>query len=416
MCCGKRKEQRAKIMHQMRNRKSTNFTSSKNSFINGDISAGSIKSDPLHPSNILVPGSRIQDDAMRSSTSKSEEEYDKERVYEGVALAESEESSIDDLVYEWIDTMLCKGIKGLNDEFIALYSKTKPSKNNCSIFITNQNSGRNRYRNVVCLDNSRVKLSNHPSGNDYIHANYISTPFSERRFICTQAPLDSTIYDFWFMIIQERVEYIIMLTNFIEKGYTKSTLYFPSEANQTINYNGILVKCLRCERRMDFECDVWERSLMIKLSGMKTIMVTHFHWTDWPDHGIPNSYSCPLHLLEVVRMSFSPIVLHCSAGIGRTGCLVLIELVLEKLLCKQTCADMSILLADLRKQRANLIQNNIQYLYVYRTLLHYFALVGRIQKIDEVHEFINDYNQFIFAKSNKKNEYLRSLTSTNVKA
>ncbi|KAM3715933.1 Receptor-type tyrosine-protein phosphatase [Dirofilaria immitis] len=384
MCCGKRKEQRAKIMHQMRNRKSTNFTSSKNSFINGDISAGSIKSDPLHPSNILVPGSRIQDDAMRSSTSKSEEEYDKERVYEGVALAESEESSIDDLVYEWIDTMLCKG--------------------------------RNRYRNVVCLDNSRVKLSNHPSGNDYIHANYISTPFSERRFICTQAPLDSTIYDFWFMIIQERVEYIIMLTNFIEKGYTKSTLYFPSEANQTINYNGILVKCLRCERRMDFECDVWERSLMIKLSGMKTIMVTHFHWTDWPDHGIPNSYSCPLHLLEVVRMSFSPIVLHCSAGIGRTGCLVLIELVLEKLLCKQTCADMSILLADLRKQRANLIQNNIQYLYVYRTLLHYFALVGRIQKIDEVHEFINDYNQFIFAKSNKKNEYLRSLTSTNVKA
>ncbi|KAM3715934.1 Tyrosine-protein phosphatase Lar-like [Dirofilaria immitis] len=357
MCCGKRKEQRAKIMHQMRNRKSTNFTSSKNSFINGDISAGSIKSDPLHPSNILVPGSRIQDDAMRSSTSKSEEEYDKERVYEGVALAESEESSIDDLVYEWIDTMLCKGIKGLNDEFIALYSKTKPSKNNCSIFITNQNSGRNRYRNVVCLDNSRVKLSNHPSGNDYIHANYISTPFSERRFICTQ-----------------------------------------------------------CERRMDFECDVWERSLMIKLSGMKTIMVTHFHWTDWPDHGIPNSYSCPLHLLEVVRMSFSPIVLHCSAGIGRTGCLVLIELVLEKLLCKQTCADMSILLADLRKQRANLIQNNIQYLYVYRTLLHYFALVGRIQKIDEVHEFINDYNQFIFAKSNKKNEYLRSLTSTNVKA
>ncbi|VDM94685.1 unnamed protein product, partial [Onchocerca ochengi] len=173
------------------------------------------------------------------------------------------------------------------------------------------------------------------------------------------APLDSTIYDFWFMIVQEKVEYIIMLTNFTEKGYTKSTLYFPFEADKTNNYNGISVKCLMCERRMDFECEVWERSLMVKLPGMRTIMVTHFHWTDWPDHGIPNSYSCPLHLLELVRMSSSPIVLHCSAGIGRTGCLVLIELVLEKLICKQTCADMSILLADLRKQRANLIQNNI---------------------------------------------------------
>ncbi|VDO42478.1 unnamed protein product [Onchocerca flexuosa] len=341
----------------MRRRKSSSsVSSSKNSTAVDEIRARAVKSDSHRRSNILIPKSRVQDNAIKNSISESEAEYSKERVREDVTS--SEEFNVDNLVDEWVETTLSKGVKGLNDEFIALQSKTKPSKNNCSTFIANQNSGRNRYRNVVCLDQSRVKLHNHPSGNDYIHANYISTPFSKRRFICTQAPLDSTIYDFWFMIVQEKVEYIIMLTNFTEKGYTKSTFYFPFEADKTNNYNGISVKCLMCERRMDFECEVWERSLMVKLPGVQTMMVTHFHWTDWPDHGTPNSYSCPLHLLEVVRMSSSPIALHCSAGIGRTGCLVLIELVLEKLVFKQSCADMCMLLAELRKQRANLVQNN----------------------------------------------------------
>ncbi|VBB33530.1 unnamed protein product [Acanthocheilonema viteae] len=307
-----------------------------------------------------------------------------------------------DRVDDWIDGMLNKGIKGLNDEFWELCAKTKPSPDNYTTFTANQNSSRNRYQNVVCLDNSRVKLINHPTHNDYIHANYVSTPFSERRFICTQAPLNCTIYDFWFMIIQEKVKYIVMLTNFIEKGYIKSASYFPTEANKIHNYNDITVKCLTCERRMDFECEVWERSLMIEQSGMKSMIVIHFHWTDWPDRGIPNSYSCPLQLLELVRISSVPIILHCSAGIGRTGCLVLIELVLEKLLYKQIFSNMGFMLTELRKQRANLIQNNIQYLYVHRTLLHCFALNRFIKKMDEVREFIKDYNQFVFAGPNAK--------------
>ncbi|VDM93096.1 unnamed protein product [Onchocerca ochengi] len=179
-------ENRAKIRHEMRRSKSSSsFTSSKNSTAVDNIRPRAVKPDSLRLSNILIPESRIQDNTMKNSISESEAEYDKERVHEDV-VASSEEFGIDNLVDEWIETMLSKGVKGLNDEFIALCSKTKPSKNNCSSFMANQNSGRNRYRNVVCLDNSRVKLNNHPSGNDYIHANYISTPFSERRFICTQ--------------------------------------------------------------------------------------------------------------------------------------------------------------------------------------------------------------------------------------
>ncbi|KAK6111921.1 Protein-tyrosine phosphatase family protein [Brugia pahangi] len=353
----------------------------------------------VYRSDILIPKSRITNELIKNSRMKSEEEGEKDSI----SLAE--ESSIGDLVDEWIDVMLNKGIKGLTDEFIALYFSTKPSPNDYSIFMANQNSGRNRYRNVVCLDNSRVKLNKHPSGNDYIHANYVGTPFSERRFICTQAPLDSTIYDFWFMIIQEKVKYIIMLTNYIEKGHIKSIPYFPSEIDKVDNYNGIMVKCLKCERRIDFECEIWERSLMIQSPDMKTMIVTHFHWTDWPDHDIPNSYSCPLHLLEMVRMSSSPIVLHCSAGIGRTGCLVLIELVLEKLSYKQTCSSMNFMLAELRKQRAKLIQNNIQYLYVHRALLHCFTLAGRVKKVDEVRKFIKDYEQFIFEEANARKNF-----------
>ncbi|EFO18562.2 hypothetical protein LOAG_09934 [Loa loa] len=381
---------------------SSDFTLSKSFTSKGsdDFSQRSVKADSHRRSNILIPKSRrVRDEIMKKSRTESEEEDLEERC-ENIVL--SEEFSIDDLVEEWVEVMLSKGVKGLNDEFIALSFTTKPSATNYSIFTANQNSGRNRYRNVVCLNHSRVKLNNHPSGNDYIHANYVSTPFSAHRFICTQAPLDCTIYDFWFMIMQEKVKYIIMLTNFIEKGYIKSTPYFPYEVNKIVNYHGIMVKCLACDRRMDFEGEVWERSLMVQLPGRNSMIVTHFHWTDWPDHGIPNSYSCPLHLLEVVRVSLTPIVLHCSAGIGRTGCIVLIELVLEKLLCKQTCTDMGFILAELRKQRANLIQNSIQYLYVHRTLLHCFALAGCVKKKDDVREFIKDYDQFIFAESSNR--------------
>ncbi|VDK83745.1 unnamed protein product [Litomosoides sigmodontis] len=300
-----------------------------------------------------------KNERMKNSKTKSEsEEEDDRETWEDITTL-TEDINIDDLVNEWIASMLSKGTKGLNDEFMEVCARTKPSPDDYTIFTANQNSGRNRYRNVVCLNNSRVKLINHPTGNDYIHANYISTPFSQRRFICTQAPLDHTIYDFWFMIMQEKVKYIVMLTNFIEKGYNKSAAYFPFDEHGTENFNGVTVKCLRCKRRVDFECEVWERSLIVELPGVKSATVKHFHWIDWRDHSVPNSFTCPLHLLEVVRLSTTPIVLHCSAGIGRTGCLVFIELVLEKLLCKQNCSNMGLILTALRKQRAYLIQNNI---------------------------------------------------------
>ncbi|VDM10608.1 unnamed protein product [Wuchereria bancrofti] len=377
MCYGKRKEnarrRREMMMHKSETETNSNVTLSKTikSKDTDKLWQRSVKHDSLYHSDILIPKSRVINELIKNSRMKSEEEDE-----DTISLAE--ESSIGDLVDEWIDVMLSKGIKGLTDEFIALYFSTKPSPNDYNIFLANQNSGRNRYRNVVCLDNSRVKLNNHPSGNDYIHANYVGTPFSERRFICTQAPLDSTIYDFWFMIIQEKVKYIIMLTNYTEKGCIKSTPYFPSEINKIDNYNGIMVKCLTCERRIDFECEIWERSLMIQSPDMKS---------------------------TIVRMSSSPIVLHCSAGIGRTGCLVLIELVLEKLSCKQTCSSMNFMLAELRKQRAKLIQNNIQYLYVHRALLHCFTLAGRVKKMDEVRKFVKDYEQFIFDESNAKKNF-----------
>uniref|UniRef100_A0A915PG80 Protein-tyrosine-phosphatase n=1 Tax=Setaria digitata TaxID=48799 RepID=A0A915PG80_9BILA len=347
-------KERKTVMRTLRMEASSDVNSSKTaaSESSDNTPHQRIKLNPSGLSDISMPASTVGDAARKGSASESE---DDERILD-VAL--SEEISISDLIDEWIEVVLRKNIRGISEEFVALCSKTKPSRKDCSISLANKNSGLNRYQNVLCLNNSRVKLINHPSGNDYIHANYVGTPFSGRRFICTQAPLDSTIYDFWFMIVQEKIEYIIMLTNFVEKGYIKSALYFPFDVNKTGNYNGVIVKCLSCERRLDFECEVWERSLAVKFPGEKSVIVAHFHWTDWPDHGIPNSYSCPLYLLEMVRMSPSPIVLHCSAGIGRTGCLVLIEVVLEKLLCRQSCTEMDSILMKLRKQRAGLVQND----------------------------------------------------------
>ncbi|TKR89119.1 hypothetical protein L596_013266 [Steinernema carpocapsae] len=197
-----------------------------------------------------------------------------------------------------------------------------PPDMNITTFNNHWDAGRNRYKDVPCQEKFRVVLKWPGSPTDYIHANYVATPISEKRFICTQGPLDCTIADFWHMVIQEDCDNVIMLCNIKEKGMDKCAQYWPLEPKEVQQYGDIQATCTSVQ---PMENDSTIRFTTINLKWKddkgqaKERDVRHFQWVDWPDRGVPPCRLTTFELLSRVRGTRKPIVVHCSAGIGRTG-------------------------------------------------------------------------------------------------
>ncbi|EGT58693.1 hypothetical protein CAEBREN_23052 [Caenorhabditis brenneri] len=240
-----------------------------------------------------------------------------------------------------------------------------------------QEAGKNRYKDVGCLDNNRVKLANWP--HDYIHANYVAVPTNPKRFICTQAPLEKTCADFWYMCLQEKVETIFMLCNLTEKGAKKCCEYFPTKDKDKLEFeekgNKVTVK-FESSGKVKFEkntdAKVTETVFTVEGPGGLTQKTTHYHWIDWPDRGVPTADMALVELLAKARVTKGPIVVHCSAGIGRTGSVVMIEYIMDQFLSGQPIEDSDKILVKIREQRNNSIQTDQQYLFVHQVMMNYF--------------------------------------------
>ncbi|ULU12611.1 hypothetical protein L3Y34_015687 [Caenorhabditis briggsae] len=229
---------------------------------------------------------------------------------------------------KFVKHVLEKGPSGLQKEFSSMKRFNDFEK--MKAFKQAQERGKNRYKDVGCLDNNRVKLAP-PWPYDYIHGNYVATPNNAKRFICTQAPLEKTCADFWFM-------------------------------------------CLQSSNKMKFsksEAKVMETVLTVEGQGA-TLKTTHYHWVDWPDRGVPAADMALCELLAKARLSKAPIVVHCSAGIGRTGSVVMIEYMMDQLLSGQVIEDSDKILQKIREQRNNSIQTEHQYLFVHQVMMNYF--------------------------------------------
>ncbi|PIO66351.1 Protein-tyrosine phosphatase, partial [Teladorsagia circumcincta] len=225
-----------------------------------------------------------------------------------------------DMVEHWVNRALDVGVQGLVDEFRSSLSKWQPEGMTTVAFLANRD--KNRYLDVPCQDQRRVILNWPGLPNDYIHANYVANPARDHRFICAQGPLDNTQLAFWAMVIQEKCEAIIMLCNTIE------CVRPMSEEDSFVRV---------CRLRLDFQ-----------LGGRPaTHMVMHYQWENWPDRGVPPTRLTATNLLSEVRGTTKPILVHCSAGIGRTGTIVAIAYVQEKM-------------------------QHGQYIYLHRVLLAYF--------------------------------------------
>ncbi|KAM8884504.1 tyrosine-protein phosphatase non-receptor type 2 isoform 2-T2 [Synchiropus picturatus] len=233
---------------------------------------------------------------------------------------------------------------------------------------------RNRYRDVSPFDHSRVKLKG--TDNDYINASLVVVEEAQRRYILTQGPLSNTCGHFWLMIWEQKTKAVIMLNRVIEKGSEKCAQYWPmsEESEMTFGETNFLVRLLSEDKKSYYTTRVLE------LNNVKTgekREIYHFHYTTWPDFGVPESPASFLNFLYKVRESgalgldHGPAVVHCSAGIGRSGTFSLVDtcLVLLDKRKEPASVDIKSVLLDMRKYRMGLIQTPDQLRFSYMAVL-----------------------------------------------
>ncbi|XP_036073194.1 receptor-type tyrosine-protein phosphatase H isoform X2 [Oryzias melastigma] len=234
------------------------------------------------------------------------------------------------------------------------------------------NAPKNRFTNVYPYDWCRVKLnSSGPSETlNYINASYLPGYKNNREYIATQGPLPGTVKDFWRMIWEQKVKRIAMVTNCVEGGRTKCERYWPENGNPGI-YGEISVT-VRTEKK---ETNWTLRDFIVK--NMKTSeerTVKHFHFTAWPDHGVPESTDVLIQFRGLIRQhidsdgSNAPTVVHCSAGVGRTGTLIALDVLLQQL-DKEKAVGVKYFVKKMRFSRPYMVQTESQYVFLHQCIM-----------------------------------------------
>ncbi|XP_034744860.1 receptor-type tyrosine-protein phosphatase S-like isoform X17 [Etheostoma cragini] len=235
------------------------------------------------------------------------------------------------------------------------------------------NKPKNRYANVIAYDHTRVILAPIEGilGSDYLNANYIDGYRKQNAYIATQGPLAETFGDFWRMVWEQRAASVVMMTRLEEKSRIKCDQYWPSRGTET--YGMIQVTLLDTMELATF-C---VRTLSLHKSGCSERReVRQFQFTAWPDHGVPEYPTPFLNFLRRVKAcnppDAGPIIAHCSAGVGRTGCFIVIDAMLERIRHERT-VDIYGHVTLMRSQRNYMVQTEDQYSFIHEALLEAVA-------------------------------------------
>ncbi|XP_017572418.2 tyrosine-protein phosphatase non-receptor type 2 [Pygocentrus nattereri] len=257
-----------------------------------------------------------------------------------------------------------------------LYLEIRNQSQECSFKVAKypENRNRNRYRDVSPFDHSRVKLGN--TENDYINASLVQMDEAQRSYILTQGPLRTTCGHFWLMIWEQRTKAVIMLNRVMEKGSEKCAQYWPTQEEHEMSFRDTRFVV----RLLSEDVKSYYTTRLLELQNANTgerREIYHFHYTTWPDFGVPESPASFLNFLFKVRESGSlgtdhgPAVVHCSAGIGRSGTFSLVDtcLVLMDKRKDPSSVDIKKVLLDMRKYRMGLIQTPDQLRFSYMAVL-----------------------------------------------
>ncbi|VDI14941.1 receptor-type tyrosine-protein phosphatase beta, partial [Mytilus galloprovincialis] len=236
---------------------------------------------------------------------------------------------------------------------------------------------KNRYTNILPFDKTRVKLlpfEDEP-GSDYINANYALGFTSAREYIAAQGPLASTINDFWRMIWEQNASIIVMLTQCVERGRKKCEHYWPM-LNESLYYGDIVVQLDSESHLPDFIL----RTFSLRVGDLER-KVRHYYYLLWPDMGTPACTNYMIRFVSTIRCDVrpdmtGPIVVHCSAGVGRTGTFITLDTLIRNIQNGDDSIDIFGQILQLRHCRLNMVQTESQYIYIHECIRDFMRPVA----------------------------------------
>ncbi|XP_029589719.1 receptor-type tyrosine-protein phosphatase kappa isoform X7 [Salmo trutta] len=326
-----------------------------------------LPNDPLVPTAVLVPitdenhtaaaaeSSRLLDVA-RYHCEGTESPYQTGQLHPAIRVAD---------LLQHINLMKTSDSYGFKEEYESFFEGQSAS---WDVAKKDTNRTKNRYGNIIAYDHSRVILQpmeDDPSS-DYINANYIDGYQRPSHYIATQGPVHETVYDFWRMVWQEQSACIVMVTNLVEVGRVKCYKYWPDDAEV---YGDFKVTFVEVEPLAEYVV----RTFTLERRGFNELReVKQFHFTGWPDHGVPYHATGLLSFIRRVKISnppsAGPIVVHCSAGAGRTGCYIVIDIMLD-MAEREGVVDIYNCVKALRSRRINMVQTEEQYIFIHDAIL-----------------------------------------------
>ncbi|XP_066297792.1 receptor-type tyrosine-protein phosphatase S-like isoform X1 [Branchiostoma lanceolatum] len=278
-----------------------------------------------------------------------------------------------------------------NQKFAEEYSALPGTlgKERAEAYYSDCNTTKNRFKNIVTYDSGRVKLNPIPgvAGSDYISASYMDGYKAPRKYIAAQGPLPNTVDDFWRMIWDTKAKNIVMVTNLKENNKQKCTQYWPDSGKKI--YGDIDVTLADTIPMVDHVT----RIFLVGKEGIPAKReVTQFHFLGWPDFGLPRS---PMGLLKFRRAVITkmaprdmPIVVHCSAGVGRTGTFITIDAMLEMMQAEEK-VDVFGFVSRMRQNRSTMVQTKAQYVFIYRALLEQYLYGDTEVEVANIHRHMH---------------------------